>query len=97
MTKILILNEIEEALSCGEPFFKIAPKLEELFNLGSETVIKQIQEIINDKYNPEDSGDEYWESGNFDDAFEMGIKTGTRDTLYNLANKLNIKVEKPID
>lgn len=90
-----IKKEIEESMSCGEPFFKIETLLNELHSIGNSEILNKLENIIKDNYDHSDHGHEYWFTGNFDDTFEMGVKTGTRDTLYMIGVELGLELQKP--
>lgn len=97
MTKEEIFKELEESVSCSEPFFKMTELLEELYKAGQNSIKEIIVPIIVNNYKPEDSGEGYYETGNYDDTFEMGIKTGTRDILYDIGIALDLDLKEPVN
>jgi len=38
--------------------------------------LAKIQEMVIRVFDPETNGGEYWETGNFDDTFQMGVDVG---------------------
>ena len=52
--------------------------------------IEAIKEYILKHYDPSANGGEYWDGGNFDDTFQLGIKCGSSETLYDIGKILGL-------
>lgn len=57
--------------------------------------LAKIQEYIEKHYDATKAGNGYWDTGSYDDSFEMGQDVGKRDALFDIAMILGIDVDDP--
>ena len=63
------------------------------------TELDKIREKVLRQYNPEINGQGYWENGNYDDAFQMGIDVGYNRALADIGFMLDMDLpnEKEVE
>ncbi len=54
--------------------------------------IQDVKEYITANYNPEDTLGCWWDTGNYDDSYAMGLKHGMTRLLYELGNMLGMEL-----
>jgi len=52
--------------------------------------IEALKELVTARYSASNNGQGYWETGNFDDTFEMGEDSGYSDALMDVARILGV-------
>lgn len=58
--------------------------------MASKEEIEAVEKLITENYDPSANGTGYWETGNFDDTFEMGERSGYADALLDIGSKLGM-------
>jgi len=58
--------------------------------MADQKTIDDIKEFIALNYDPNANGQDYWESGNFDDTFSAGEECGRADTLLEIGKMLGM-------
>lgn len=59
--------------------------------------IAKLKKYIEDNYDPEKNGQDYWESGNYDDTFNMGEDCGCADTLLVIGRMLGMDLPDKVE
>ena len=61
--------------------------------MTDKEMIAEIAFLVGSTYDPETNGQGWWETGNFDDTFYMGVAVGENEMAYKLATILGIDLE----
>lgn len=59
--------------------------------------LEVLKALIAEKYDPEANGQNYWETGNFDDTFEMGEASGYADALLDVGRMLGMDLPDKVE
>jgi hypothetical protein len=54
--------------------------------------IEEVKEFIQKTFNPEENGGCYWDTGNYDDSYRLGVDHGYHSALRDLGLKLGLEL-----